>query len=307
VVLALGNLPPNDSFLPEAVRRHPGYAGDPWSADIGHFDPAAEVIVIGSRLTAMDTIALLDERAFHGCVHIVSRHGLLPLVEDASIRGVDPAMLELDTRTPYTMLRSLRRAVANFPGDWRAVIESLRGITPTIWSSWNDRERKRFLRHAQSMWAVHRYRVPAATYAAFARMQAERRITIHRGHIRGGTANARGITLRLDTPDGGLDLHARYVVNCTGPNANLPTVAHPLVRNALARGVMRPDPLALGVDVAGDYRVLDGSGEVQPQLFAIGPLLRGRWYETTAVNEIRRHATDIVREILQQESLEHAS
>jgi uncharacterized NAD(P)/FAD-binding protein YdhS len=307
VVLALGNFPPNDSFLPEAVRRHPGYAGDPWSADIGHFDPAAEVIVIGSRLTAMDTIALLDERAFHGCVHIVSRHGLLPLVEDASIRGVDPATLELDTRTPYTMLRSLRRAVANFPGDWRAVIESLRGITPSIWSSWNDRERKRFLRHAQSMWAVHRYRVPAATYAAFARMQAERRITIHRGHIRGGTANARGITLRLDTPEGALDLHARYVVNCTGPNANLHTVAHPFVRNALARGVMRPDPLALGVDVTGDYRVLDGSGEAQPQLFAIGPLLRGRWYETTAVNEIRKHATDIVREILQQESLEQAS
>ena len=39
VVLALGNLPPNDSFLSESVRRHPGYAGDPWTADIAHFDP----------------------------------------------------------------------------------------------------------------------------------------------------------------------------------------------------------------------------------------------------------------------------
>ena len=307
VVLALGNLPPNDAFLPERVRRHPGYAGDPWTADIAHFDPAAEVVIIGSRLTAMDTIALLDECAFRGRVHIVSRHGLLPLVEDASIRGLDPATLDLDTRTPHTMLRSLRRAVAHFPGDWRAVLESLRTITPAIWSGWSNRDRKRFLRHAQSMWAIHRYRVPPATYAAFERMNAEGRIAIHRGRVRGGSASARGITLEIAGPDGPLELHASYVVNCTGPNADLRTVTHPFVRNALARGVMRPDPLALGVDVTGDYRVLDGTGEAQPQLFAIGPLLRGLWYETTAVNEIRQHASAIVRELLQQESLEHAS
>lgn len=295
VVLALGNLPPNDSFLPESVRRHPGYAGDPWTADIAHFDPSAEVIVIGSRLTALDTIALLDECAFRGRVHIVSRHGLLPLVEDASIRGVDPGTLELDMRTPHTMLRSLRRAAAVFSGDWRAVIESLRSITPAIWSGWNSRERKRFLRHLQSMWAIHRYRVPAATSATFERMNAEGRITIHRGRVRGGSASARGITLQIAGADGPLELHASYVVNCTGPNADLRTVAHPFVRNALARGVMRADPLALGLDVTSDYRVLDGTGEAQPQLFAIGPLLRGLWYESTAVNEIRKHATEIAR------------
>lgn len=307
VVLALGNLPPNDRFLPESVRRHPGYAGDPWTADIAHIDPAAEIVVIGSRLTAMDTIALLDECAFRGHVHIVSRHGLVPFVEDASVHGVDPATFDLDTRTPYTMLRSLRRVVRAFPGDWRVVVESLRSITPAIWNGWDDCERKRFLRHAQSIWAIHRYRVPPATYAAFARLQAEGRVTIHRGRVCSGTANARGIALTLKGLEGTFELNARYVVNCTGPNADLRTVSHPLVRNALARGVMRPDALALGVDVNDDYRVLDGNGEVQPQLFAIGPLLRGRWYETTAVNEIRNHARDIARAVLQEVPLEHAS
>lgn len=309
VVLALGNLPPNDNFLPESVRRHPGYAGDPWTADIAHFDPSAEVIVIGSRLTAMDTIALLDECAFRGRVHIVSRHGLLPLVEDASIRGLDPATLELDVRTPYTMLRSLRRAAAGFAGDWRAVMESLRSITPTIWSGWSARDRKRFLRHLQSMWAIHRYRVPPATYAAFERMNAEGRITIHRGRVRGGSASGRGITLEIAASDAPLDLHASYVVNCTGPNADLRTVAHPFVRNALARGVVRPDALALGIDADDSYHVLDASGEAQPQLFAIGPLLRGLWYETTAVNEIRKHATAIAATLARGDAstLHHAS
>jgi uncharacterized NAD(P)/FAD-binding protein YdhS len=299
VVLALGNLPPNDRFIPESVRRHPGYAGDPWTADIAHFDPTAEVVVIGSRLTAMDTIALLDERAFRGRVHIVSRHGLLPLVEDTSVRGVDAATLGLDLRTPYTLLRSLRAAAAEFSGDWRALIEALRPITPAIWGGWSDRERKRFLRHLQSMWAIHRYRVPPATYAAFTRMNAEGRIRIHRGHVTGGSARPNGITLNIAAPTGPLEIHAAYVVNCTGPNSDLRTVAHPFVRNALARGLMRPDPLALGVDVTSEYRVLDAKGEPQPQLFAIGPLLRGLWYETTAVGEIRKHASEIVSLLFQ--------
>ncbi len=299
VVLALGNLPPDDRFLPEGVRRHPGYAGDPWTADIAHFDPAADVVVIGSRLTAMDTIALLDERAFRGRVHIVSRHGLLPLIEDTSVRGVDAATLDLDTRTPYSLLRSMRRAAAAFSGDWRALAESLRPITPAIWSGWNDRERKRFLRHLQSMWAIHRYRVPPATYAAFARMKAEGRITIHRGRVTGGNARPNGITLEIAGPHGPLRLHANYVVNCTGPNANLRTVAHPLVQNGIARGIMRPDPLALGIDATEDYRVIDAGGDAQPALFAMGPLLRGLWYETTAVNEIRQHASAIATRLLE--------
>jgi len=303
VVLALGNLPPDDRFLPESVRTHPGYAGDPWTADIAHFDPGGDVVVIGSRLTAMDTLALLEECTFRGRVHIVSRHGLLPLVEDTSVRGVDPATLDLDTSTPYALLRSMRRAHAGFSGDWRALVEALRPVSPAIWSGWSERERKRFLRHLQSMWAIHRYRVPPATYAAFTRMRQEGRVTIHRGRVRSGSADARGITLHLASAQGESELRAAYVVNCTGPNADLRTAAHPFVRNALARGVLRPDPLALGADVDDGYHVLDESGNAQPNLYAIGPLLRGLWYETTAVGEIRKHATDIAAQLLQAATL----
>lgn len=299
VVLALGNLPPDDRFLPESVRRHPGYAGDPWTADIARFDPTADVVVIGSRLTAMDTIALLDERAFRGRVHIVSRHGLLPLIEDTSVRAVDAATLELDTRTPHALLHSLRQAAAQFSGDWRALIEALRPVTPAIWSRWDNRDRKRFLRHLQSMWAIHRYRVPPATHAAFERMNVDGRIAIHRGRVTGGTARPNGITLDIVGPRGPFALHATYVVNCTGPNANMRTVAHPFVQKAIARGIMRPDALALGIDANEDYRVIDASGAAQPALFAMGPLLRGLWYETTAVNEIRTHATAIATRLLE--------
>jgi uncharacterized NAD(P)/FAD-binding protein YdhS len=149
------------------------------------------------------------------------------------------------------------------------------------------------------MWAIHRYRVPPATYAAFARMNVEGRVTIHRGRVAGGIARPNGITLEIAGPHGPFTLHATYVVNCTGPNSNLRTVAHPLVQNAIARGIIRSDALALGIDANDDYRVIDANGEAQPALFAMGPLLRGLWYETTAVNEIRQHAIAIASHLLE--------
>jgi uncharacterized NAD(P)/FAD-binding protein YdhS len=300
VVFAVGNLPPNDAFLPAAVREHQGYAGDPWSANVDLFDHARDVSIVGTRLTAMDTIALLDEVAFRGRVHLISRHGLIPAVEDTSVRGLDPATLSLDTATPRALLRSLRHEALRYPGDWRAIVEALRPITPAIWTAWSLRERRRFLRHLQSLWAVHRYRVPPATYGAFARMRAEGRMTIHRGRVAAARCTSERITLTIDDRGERHDVASAYLINCTGPNADLATVAHPLVRNSIRRGLIRPDALRLGADVTPGYRLVAADGSEQPALFAIGPLLRGLWYETTAVGEIRKHAADITGALLAQ-------
>ena len=297
-ILALGNLAPDDAFLPAAVREHPGYAGDPWSASVEAFEHTRDVTIVGSRLTAMDTIALLDEVAYRGRIHVISRHGLLPHVEDATIRGFDPARLELACETPLSLLRSLRRALRSYDGDWRAVIESLRPITPAIWTGWSLRDRRRFLRHLQTIWAIHRYRVPPATYAAFERMRAQGRVEIHRGRITG--AQCAGETIGLIVEDRGRSyrIESGYAINCTGPNSDVRTASNPLVRNALERGLIRPDALRMGIDVTDEFSVVAADGTAQPDLFAIGPLLRGKWYETTAVGEIRTHAAALISSIL---------
>jgi uncharacterized NAD(P)/FAD-binding protein YdhS len=300
VVFALGNLPPSDSFLPDAVRSHAGYAGDPWSASVESFDPSRGVAIIGSRLTALDTIALLDEVAYRGHIHLISRHALIPAVEDTTVRAADPRSLALDTSTPRSLLRSVRRAVARHSGDWRAVIEALRPISPAVWQSWSHRERRRFLRHLQSLWAIHRYRVPAATFAAFERMRAEGQITIHRGRIASAKATGSRMALRIAARESSYEIGVGYAINCTGPNGDLSTVSHPLVRSAIARGLLRPDALRLGADVTNDYRLVDGRGRPQESAYAIGPLLRGLWFETTAVSEIRAHAVAIAERLLAQ-------
>ena len=49
----------------------------------------------------------------------------------------------------------------------------------------------------------------------------------------------------------------------------------------------------LGLDVDEKNRVLDATGATQADLFAMGALTRGRWWEITAIPEISRRATEL--------------
>lgn len=297
IVLALGNFAPNDAFVPPAIRAHPHYAGNPWTFDANAVRDAQRVMLVGSGLTAMDVVALLDESGFAGNIHLVSRHGHLPEVEHPQVRGLSLDAVQLDARTPSTLVRTLRRAAAAHTregGDWRAVAESIREISPAIWQSWSLRERRQFLRHLQPYWSVHRYRVPEATYASFERLRVLGRIERHRGRILDASALADGsLAVGVGRPGARIDVVTDVVVNCTGPQGNYAALAQPLVENARRRGLLRPDTLHLGIDADANYNVKDASGIPQPNLFTLGPPLRGLLYETTAVPETRDQAARI--------------
>lgn len=301
VVLAFGTLAPDDSFLPTSLRAHPEYVGDPWNLNPSELRDG-NIALIGSGLTALDIIALLDERGYDGTIHLVSRHALLPRLENPLARGLDPATLVLDTRTPYALLHSLRRAIAEHTrndGDWREVLESLRSLSPAIWSGWSERERRRFLRHLQPFWSVHRYRVPAQTSAAFERFVQRGRIVRHRGRVRNALHLPNGmLSLEIASTQSRSAFEVSTVINCTGPNSDYARAHDPLIANLMRRGMLRADRLRLGIDATSDLAILDRSGRPQPHLFTLGAPLRGQLYETTAVPETREQAAHIANALL---------
>ncbi len=73
------------------------------------------------------------------------------------------------------------------------------------------------------------------------------------------------------------------VVNCSGPACDYDRIPHPLIRNLLAEGLVRPDPLRLGLDVTTTCAVRDRQGAISRRLFAVGPVTRGAFWEMTAV------------------------
>jgi len=85
------------------------------------------------------------------------------------------------------------------------------------------------------------------------------------------------------------------VVNCTGPDSRIERQSDPLVRSLLANGLVRADPHGLGIDVADDGRVIARDGRPVDRLWYLGPWLRARDWECTAVPELREHAARLAQ------------
>jgi uncharacterized NAD(P)/FAD-binding protein YdhS len=66
------------------------------------------------------------------------------------------------------------------------------------------------------------------------------------------------------------------------------------MNDLLGQGLVRPDPLRLGLDVAEDGAVIDAQGTPSNVIYAVGPARKGRLWETTAVPEIRRQIAALV-------------
>ena len=303
-VLALGTFPPGDPRLRDArFHRSPRYLYSPWSAET-HERLAApgDVLILGSGLTSLDLLLTLRDRKREGVLHVLSRHGLFPRPHRGGLAPW-PAFLQAGALpgTVRAMLRLIREqiAVAHAAGnDWRAVIDALRPFAQEFWQGLSQVEQGRFLRHLRALWEPHRHRAAPEVLAVKAALESAGGLVCHRGRIErivevgGGSAlevifQARGRHAQRET------LRVNYVVNCTGPECNYHRLGDPLVANLFARGLARPDPLLLGLDVAGDGAVRDVHGVASHRLFTLGSPQKGRLMETTAVPELRVQARDL--------------
>ena len=124
------------------------------------------------------------------------------------------------------------------------------------------------------------------------------RLSVHRGRVV-AVANQRGCArLRIDHGGSATELAVGWLVNCTGPAPDITATADPLLRHLLKAGLVRPDPLRLGLDTDPRGALRDADGRAAGDIFALGPLLRGSRYETTAIPEIRGQAAALARHLL---------
>jgi len=93
-------------------------------------------------------------------------------------------------------------------------------------------------------------------------------------------------------------LQVGSVVNCTGPETRLHRSADPLIRCLLQQGVLNPDPLHLGIQADGHGALLDTQGRASDRLFYLGPMLRARDWECTAVPELSVQAARLADRLL---------
>ena len=89
------------------------------------------------------------------------------------------------------------------------------------------------------------------------------------------------------------------VINCTGPNCDLTRVADSLLSELVERGRIRADACRLRLDVDADARLISREGAANPDLYAVGPITRGAFWEITSAPDIRVQAAHCAATLLQ--------
>ena len=88
-----------------------------------------------------------------------------------------------------------------------------------------------------------------------------------------------------------------WLVSCAGPALDFRHVREPLIQDLLARGLVRPEPLGLGLETTRGLQLVGWNGRPNGSLFALGPLTRGTFWETTGVPEIREQGRALARRL----------
>jgi uncharacterized NAD(P)/FAD-binding protein YdhS len=301
VVLATGNFAPHELDCDRLVRDHPAYFANPWRGWYEKIpDPHEAILLVGTGLTMIDVFLTIRSVGWCGTIYALSRNGLLPLPH---FKGSDYPQFPPDDVESWSLeklVTLMEEHCARLRADERnpaVVVDKLRPFTQRIWRNFSVAERLEFSRRFRTRWNVVRHRIPPAVAAQIEASQKERTLQILKGRLREIRGDGDRIHATID-PGNGLPAHELVVgmlVNCTGPRESVNDAPETLFRNLIGRGLIRPDELDMGIEVTPDFAVVDNQGRASDFLFAIGPLLKGTLWETTAVPELRSQAYQVAK------------
>jgi uncharacterized NAD(P)/FAD-binding protein YdhS len=264
-------------------------------------DPDSRVLILGTGLSMIDAWITLQSRGHRGEIVAVSRRGLLPLAHHAgrSPIALDRADVPLGTDFTYFVrwLRQLVRTTEQSGGDWRDVIDGLRPFNQLVWRSWPVSTRRRFLVHAKAWWDIHRHRISPTIRERFVGAQASGRLRTVAARLIDARPDKDSIiaTLQPRRSQTTERLEVARIYDCTGIVKDVSAGSIGVIRSLIDRGLARPDPLRLGLDVTANCAVIDRNGTALDRIYAAGPLTRGRFFEIDAIPEIRVQCASIAK------------
>jgi uncharacterized NAD(P)/FAD-binding protein YdhS len=294
-VLATGNEAPPNAYGPCGASpwREPQEAG---------VAPGDAVLIMGSGLTMVDYVLSLLHAGHRGPITAISRRGLLPhphrAIAPLRIDAADVPFSADISSTLHWLRGVIERGLA--PGqDWRSVIDALRPFTREVWQSWPEPAKRRFLRHARAWWDIHRHRTAPEIDERLRAAIASGKVNVIAGKVSQIAVLPDGATVSYRRRGSAEteSLRVAKVVECVGVAVAPRDSANPVLQNLLRQGLIRPDPIGVGLDVATDCAVIDRSGKPSTKLFAVGPLTRGRFWEIVAIPDIRVQCAQLAQRI----------
>lgn len=298
VILALGN------FLPA----HPRSQSREFITAANYFQNAfddkltvavagqKQVTIIGSGLTMIDSVISLENNNYLGHITVISPHAYLPQahLEDPlpSVSSFIEPTSHYTLPVLYALVNAELKKARNLNLNPHSVIDVMRPYLQELWCRLSLSDKHQFLRHLRHKWGVARHRAPAQSMAIIERLLREARLTVIKGRIFDIKTRENGFELSFfDRKNAPKTLYTDILINCTGPESNLEKLDSPLIKQLLKDGIIAVDGLKYGLNASK-------KGEISKNIYALGPLLKGILWESTAVPEIRVQAQNLAAKII---------
>ncbi len=305
VVLAFGNFQPAPPKIADpSFFNSSNYFNNPWEDSyLKNLDSSKNILLIGTGLTMVDCVLSLKKIGFKGHIYITSPRGYMPASHEETVAYPD-FYNEIENSDLAGILKTIRKHLKNAEAkhiSWQSVIDTLRPYAQKIWIRFSQKEKLQFISHLRHIWGVARHRLPKETYKEVMVLKEKAQLEIIPGRITSITENLNSINVSIQSRKNKstINLEVASVLNCTGPLINYLEIKDELIVDLISSNLIASNPLKMGIKATTDGKVLTEDNNISPGMFAIGSLLRGVLWETTAVPELSLQAESIAEQIIQ--------
>ena len=301
LILAFGNPSAPLPGWADKVRGHAAFRHDPRDLP-DTLSAEHSVLIVGNGLTMADAASTLSRHPDRvPMLHTISRRGLTPRTQknfhSDAMRGDGENLLSKahSLRQLLRACRDLAREVENLGGDWRELVSFIRHLAPALWRRMPHAERRRFVRHLQVHWDIHRHRLPPQLAERMETLKRSGKLHIGAGRIEGVVAEDRRLRVswRPRGAEASAEMTVDMIVNATGPNYDIERSEDALINSLRSAGMVVPDALNLGIRTARFGACVDAEGRISEQLYYLGPMLRAEHLDATAAAELSVHAQQL--------------
>ncbi|MBM3186554.1 MAG: FAD/NAD(P)-binding protein [Bacteroidetes bacterium] len=305
LILATGNeLPGNPQIRNVDFFNSNFYQQNPWRIDFSKINKLEPILIFGNGLTMVDTVMELRENGFQQRIVSVSPNGfnILPhrnfnFQYTGRIKelNADKSLLEL-----LSLFISELKKLNQFGISAEPLIDAFRPNTQRIWQTLTTEEKRIFMRRLRHLWGVARHRIPFSSYDYIQRERIANRLEILAGKVVDLKINENVVLATIYDKKNRTELHSQFaqVINCTGPETKIEKSGNELLKQLKLDGLIIQDELQLGIEVNDSFQVINSQNQVEGNMFAIGGLLKGKLWESTAINELRVQAKTISNSII---------
>ena len=293
MVLACGN--ETKTIYPQLKSSH--IIQSPWKKESleGAQHWQSPVLLLGSGLTAIDTILSLRAKGYAGEIIAMSRNGRWPAPHASSSHEFQFNAEELLAQPSLSALLHYVRQHIKKLGEWRPVIDALRPHTKVLWQKLSARDQARFLARVLSLWNVRRHRMAPQIAATLESEMAQGTLRLLAAENINVTEQQEALHVNMQTKKETQAFSPSRLINCTGSELRIARSTNTLLKQALAEQIIEPHANGIGMAVDKNLRAW---GAAHPHLHVIGSWMTGQWLESTAVPELRVQAEEIAQKLV---------